>query len=88
MKNIPGRTSSAQYEILFRASLPALGFSTYYFEVQHSRMKSQLPIRMTSNEACILENKVTIYNTKDSIYWIVIASSNQIRCRWKAEEHY
>ncbi len=34
VKNIPGRTSSAQYELLFRASLPALGFNTYYFEVK------------------------------------------------------
>lgn len=33
VKNIPGRTSSAQNEILFQASLPALGFTTYYFEV-------------------------------------------------------
>jgi hypothetical protein len=78
VKNIPGRTSSAQYEILFRASLPALGFSTYYFEVQHMIMKSKFPIRMTFNEACILENKVTINNTNDIIYSIVIASSNRI----------
>ncbi len=78
VKNIPGRTSSAQYEILFRASLPALGFSTYYFEVQHMIMKSKSPIRMTFNEACILENKVTINNTNDIIYRIVIVSSNQI----------
>jgi len=32
VKNIPGRTSSAQYELLFQASIPALGFNTYYFE--------------------------------------------------------
>jgi hypothetical protein len=78
VKNIPGRTSSAQYEILFRASLPALGFSTYYFEVQHVIMKSKSPIRMTFNEACTFENKVTINNTNDIIYRIVIVSSNQI----------
>ncbi len=59
MKNIPGRTSSAQYEIIFRASLPALGFNTYYFEVENMIMKTKSPIRVTSNEDCILENKVT-----------------------------
>ncbi|CAF4750611.1 unnamed protein product [Rotaria sp. Silwood1] len=31
-KNIPGRMSSAQNQYLFLASLPALGYSTYYFE--------------------------------------------------------
>jgi hypothetical protein len=31
-KNIPGRTSSAQYELFFRAAIPALGFNTYYFQ--------------------------------------------------------
>jgi hypothetical protein len=33
-KNIPGRTSSAQYELLFRTPIPALGFNTYYFEAK------------------------------------------------------
>jgi hypothetical protein len=33
VKNIPGRTSIADYELSFQASLPALGFNTYYFEV-------------------------------------------------------
>ncbi len=32
MKNIPGRTSMAQQQIIFKANLPALGFNTYYFE--------------------------------------------------------
>lgn len=30
--HIPGRTSSAQKQIIFKASLPSLGFNTYYFE--------------------------------------------------------
>jgi hypothetical protein len=29
---IPGRTSVTQKQIIFKASLPALGFNTYYFE--------------------------------------------------------
>ncbi|CAF4294608.1 unnamed protein product, partial [Didymodactylos carnosus] len=33
-KNIPGRISSAQNQYLFQASLPALGYSTYYFEAK------------------------------------------------------
>ncbi|CAF3637750.1 unnamed protein product [Rotaria sp. Silwood1] len=32
IQNIPGRTSITQKQIIFKASLPALGFSTYYFE--------------------------------------------------------
>lgn len=32
--NIPGRTSTAQYEYVFEAKLPALGFNTYYFEAK------------------------------------------------------
>ena len=34
VKNIPGRTSSAEYELLFRTPLPALGFNTYYFQAK------------------------------------------------------
>jgi hypothetical protein len=33
-KNVPGRTSSAQNQYIFQASLPALGYSTYYFEAK------------------------------------------------------
>ncbi|CAF2951488.1 unnamed protein product [Rotaria sp. Silwood2] len=53
MKNIPGRTSSSQYELLFQASIPALGFNTYYFQVE----KKKSTIRITHNEACILQNQ-------------------------------
>ena len=66
MKNIPGRTSSAQYEIVFRANLPALGFNTYYFEVKNSGlnlidtlMETKSSIKVTHNQACILQNEVT-----------------------------
>ena len=65
VKNIPGRSSSAQYEIVFRTTLPALGFNTYYFEVKSSdhnlddsSMKATSSIRITHNEACILQNEV------------------------------
>ena len=34
VKNIPGRMSRADYELLFTASIPGLGFSTYYFETK------------------------------------------------------
>ncbi len=33
-KKIPGRTSSATNDLIFRASLPALGFNTYFFEAK------------------------------------------------------
>lgn len=59
--NIPGRTSSAKNEILFQAALPALGFNTYYFQVKSKtdvRRKRKSPIRVTRNEACILQNQV------------------------------
>lgn len=59
VKNIPGRSSSAQYEIVFRAALPALGFNTYYFEVKSGADSSDNPsIRITHNEACVLQNEV------------------------------
>jgi hypothetical protein len=33
-KNIPGRTSSAENQYIFQASLPPLGYNTYYFEAK------------------------------------------------------
>lgn len=32
VQRIPGRTSVTQKQIIFKASLPALGFNTYFFE--------------------------------------------------------
>lgn len=59
VKNIPGRSSAAQYEIVFRAALPALGFNTYYFEMKSSADNLDNPsIRITHNEACVLQNEV------------------------------
>ena len=70
MKNIPGRNSAAQYEILFRASLPALGFNTYYFESNNMTMKTKSTIKVISNEACVLQNKVFSHHRHFSIYII------------------
>ncbi|XP_064458044.1 lysosomal alpha-mannosidase-like isoform X2 [Ornithodoros turicata] len=36
VKNIPERASSANYEITFKASLPPLGFQTYFVEMNES----------------------------------------------------
>ena len=62
VKKIPGRTSSAQYELVFQAPLPALGFSTYYFESKSSladnKSKEKSKIDQTHNEACVLQNQV------------------------------
>ncbi|CAF3610103.1 unnamed protein product [Rotaria sp. Silwood1] len=58
IKNIPGRISSAEYELLFRTSIPALGFNTYYFEAKNDViMEKQSTRRVTYNEACILQNQ-------------------------------
>lgn len=80
VKNIPGRTSSAQYEILFRASVPALGFNTYYFQKQskeqryfpydlfslaNATLEKKPTRRVTHNEACILQNQVIIQHQYD-----------------------
>lgn len=55
-RNIPGRNSSATNELLFTVTLPPLGFSTYYFEV--NKKKEENNLSMTMNEACTLENEV------------------------------
>ena len=55
-KNIPGRNSSATDELLFTVTLPPLGFSTYYFEVDKQQEERELS--ETMNEACTLQNQV------------------------------
>lgn len=55
-KNIPGRNSSAISELLFTVTLPPLGFSTYYFEVDKEKERRKLSV--TTNEACTLQNQV------------------------------
>ena len=60
MKKMPGRMSAAQHQYLFQASLPALGYSTYYFEaIRSARKKTQHPpVTTTVNQACVLQNEV------------------------------
>jgi hypothetical protein len=55
-KNIPGRTSSAEYELLFQTQIPALGFNTYYFQTKTEEKTST--IKVTQNQACVLQNQV------------------------------
>ncbi|CAF1386287.1 unnamed protein product [Adineta steineri] len=57
-KNIPGRTSTAQYQHIFQASLPALGYNTYYFEAKtDAREFEHKKVTTTQNQACILQNQ-------------------------------
>ncbi|UJR12010.1 hypothetical protein I4U23_016188 [Adineta vaga] len=56
-KNIPGRISSTQNQYIFKASLPALGFNTYYFEAKDQVVETKKVIT-TTNEACILQNEL------------------------------
>ncbi|CAF3664173.1 unnamed protein product [Rotaria sp. Silwood1] len=56
IKNIPGRMSIAQNELLFKAILPPLGFNTYYFQIKtEERVKPN--VEVTFNEECKLENQ-------------------------------
>ncbi|CAF3324143.1 unnamed protein product [Rotaria socialis] len=56
--NIPGRTSITQKQIIFKASLPALGFNTYYFETKPDSVTSgESKIKITHNEECVLRNQ-------------------------------
>ncbi|UJR26764.1 hypothetical protein I4U23_008079 [Adineta vaga] len=56
-KNIPGRSSSATNDLLFRASLPALGFNTYFFEAKTNEERTEPKVKITENEECILQNQ-------------------------------
>jgi hypothetical protein len=61
IKNVPGRMSSAQNQYLFQALLPALGYSTYYFEatdIVDAKKNEEKKVTITINEACVLENEV------------------------------
>ncbi len=60
-KNIPGRMSTAQNQYIFQVSLPALGYSTYYFEaksIADAKKINPRKVITTTNEACILQNEV------------------------------
>ncbi|CAF0848481.1 unnamed protein product [Adineta ricciae] len=56
-KKIPGRTSTANNDLVFRASLPALGFNTYYFEAKTEEEPAKAQVKITHNEECILQNQ-------------------------------
>ncbi|CAF1238466.1 unnamed protein product [Adineta steineri] len=54
-KTIPGRMSNATNQLIFKYNLPALGFNTYFFEVNEEEEEEKLEI--TKNEICILQNQ-------------------------------
>jgi len=76
-KKIPGRNSTAKNQLIFNASLPALGFNTYFFEAKskiffilplHEKMRNfflanqESKVKITQNDACILQNQVRPQN--------------------------
>ncbi|CAF1141929.1 unnamed protein product [Rotaria sordida] len=81
MKNIPGRMSSAQNQYLLQASLPALGYNTYYFEakVDTNKIKHK-KVTTTINEACILQNEYlrVEFNDRGDLKHIVNLAKNLI----------
>ena len=68
--NIPGRTSTAQHQLLFQATLPPLGLNTYYFQSKNelpthvrqttARERTENNVKITLNENCTLKNSVCI----------------------------
>jgi lysosomal alpha-mannosidase len=56
-KKIPGRNGTATNQLVFRASLPALGFSTYFFEVKPGEEQEEPKVKITENDECILLNQ-------------------------------
>jgi lysosomal alpha-mannosidase len=56
-KKIPGRTSTATSQYIFRSSLPALGFNTYYFEAKPTDEREEPKVKITANDECILQNQ-------------------------------
>ncbi|CAF1300509.1 unnamed protein product [Adineta steineri] len=56
-KKIPGRTSTATNDLIFRASLPALGFNTYFFEAKTNEKREESTVKITHNDECILQNQ-------------------------------
>ncbi|CAF1497023.1 unnamed protein product, partial [Adineta steineri] len=58
VQNIPGRTSLTQKQIIFKVTLPALGFNTYYFEKKPDQEKNEKSsVKITHNEECTLKNQ-------------------------------
>jgi hypothetical protein len=64
VRNIPGRMSIAQNQLLFKVILPPLGFNTYYFQMKSLTGEERLEssVKVTYNEECILKNQVTYLN--------------------------
>ena len=62
-QNIPGRANVTQNQtIVFTANLPAFGFNTYYFEKRSQLRTAESKVKMTQNDACLLQNQVRQQN--------------------------
>ena len=64
VRNAPGRISSAQNQLLFKATLPALGFNTYYFQSKEAlsvNLSQTRTAQNTDQENCTLENAVCLH---------------------------
>ena len=64
VRNVPGRMSSAQNQLLFKATLPALGFNTYYFQSKEAlsvNVSQTTTAQNTDHENCTLENAVCLH---------------------------
>ncbi|CAF1013919.1 unnamed protein product [Didymodactylos carnosus] len=59
--SIPGRKSFAEFELVFKTVLPALGFNTYYFEVNAEKESLLYKLvennEISKNNACTLQNQ-------------------------------
>ncbi|CAF3311737.1 unnamed protein product [Rotaria sp. Silwood2] len=71
-KNIPGRISSAQNQYVFPASLPALGYSTYYFEEKGKGQKLLLYSKIIDKFRLLI-----IVDTKKIEHKKVITTTNE-----------
>ncbi|CAF5184325.1 unnamed protein product [Rotaria magnacalcarata] len=83
-KNISGRKSSAQNQYIFTILLPALGFSTYYFEVKNGEIIEKKHVTTTRNEflrvefddqgnlhqIINLEKRIAVPFTAQGFYWL------------------
>ncbi|CAF1622827.1 unnamed protein product [Rotaria magnacalcarata] len=58
-QRIPGRKSFALNQLVFKTILPALGFSTYYFEIKatENNNNNEKQVLVTHNSECILQNE-------------------------------
>ena len=49
--------SQATNELIFRYTLPALGFNTYFFESQSGNKLTEIKSNVNENDACTLQNQ-------------------------------